>query len=147
MNWLTSWRRFLLTTKVKVIQLVKKFPAFYRPRRFITVFTRACHWSLSTARWVQSTSSHSTSIKSILISSSHLCLGYPTKLLYVLLIFPMCSTFPTYLILLDLITIIIFGEVCKLWSFSLCSALQHPATPSLPRSKYSPQHPQSVFFP
>jgi hypothetical protein len=26
--------------------------------RFITVFTTACHWSLSRARWIQSTSSH-----------------------------------------------------------------------------------------
>jgi len=28
-----------------VAQLVKKFPAFYRSRRFITVFTTARHWS------------------------------------------------------------------------------------------------------
>jgi hypothetical protein len=30
-----------------VQQLLKNFPAFYGTRRFITVFTRALHWSLS----------------------------------------------------------------------------------------------------
>jgi hypothetical protein len=30
-----------------VVQLLKNFPAFYGMRRFITVFTRALHWSLS----------------------------------------------------------------------------------------------------
>jgi hypothetical protein len=34
-------------------QLVKKFPAFYRNRRFITAFTTARHLSLSRARSVQ----------------------------------------------------------------------------------------------
>jgi hypothetical protein len=32
------------------VQPLKKFPAFYGTRRFITVFTRALHWSLSWAR-------------------------------------------------------------------------------------------------
>jgi len=35
---------------VKVIQIVKKFPACYGTWRFITVFTKAYHWSLSSAR-------------------------------------------------------------------------------------------------
>jgi len=34
-----------------VTQLVKKFPAFYGTRRFITVFTTALHWSLSWITW------------------------------------------------------------------------------------------------
>jgi hypothetical protein len=33
--------------KLIVTQLVEKFVAFYRTPRFIIVFTRACHWSLS----------------------------------------------------------------------------------------------------
>jgi hypothetical protein len=31
------------------MQLLKKFPAFYRSGRFITVLTRALHWCLSGA--------------------------------------------------------------------------------------------------
>jgi hypothetical protein len=39
-------------------QLLKNFPAFYGTRRFITVYTRALHWSLSWARYIQSIASH-----------------------------------------------------------------------------------------
>jgi hypothetical protein len=44
-NKLTSWSRALLE-KLTVTQLGKTFSAFYGTRRFITVFTRSCHWSL-----------------------------------------------------------------------------------------------------
>jgi hypothetical protein len=43
---MTPWSRVLLE-KLIVAQPVKKFPAFYGIRRFITVFTRDHHWSLS----------------------------------------------------------------------------------------------------
>jgi hypothetical protein len=33
--------------KLPIVQLLKNFPAFYGTRRFITVFIRALHWSLS----------------------------------------------------------------------------------------------------
>jgi hypothetical protein len=36
-----------LLEKLPTVQLLKNFPAFYGTRRFITVFTRALHWSLS----------------------------------------------------------------------------------------------------
>jgi len=64
-------------------QSVKKFPAFYGTRRFITVFARARHW----ARCIQSTPSHPVSPRSILILSFHISLGLPSGL------FP--SGFPT----------------------------------------------------
>jgi hypothetical protein len=32
--------------KPPVVQLLKKFSAFYGTQRFITVFTEALHWSL-----------------------------------------------------------------------------------------------------
>ena len=71
---LTSWSRVLLE-KLTGSQLVKKFPAFYGNRRFITAFTRACHLSLSWARSIQSMSPHPTSWTSILILYHHLRLG------------------------------------------------------------------------
>jgi hypothetical protein len=44
-NQPTPWNRVL--EKLIVPQLVKKFQAFYETQRFITVFTTACHLSLS----------------------------------------------------------------------------------------------------
>jgi hypothetical protein len=41
------------------VQLFENFTAFYGNRRFITVFTRALHWSLSRARQIESIPLHS----------------------------------------------------------------------------------------
>jgi hypothetical protein len=62
--WSTNWN-------VTVTQQVKKFPAFYGARCFITVFIVACKFSLSWARWIQSTPSHPhpMSLRTILIYS------------------------------------------------------------------------------
>ena len=83
---LTPWCRFLLE-KLTGLQLVKKFPAFYGTRRFITALTSVLHLSLSRASPIQSTYPHPTSWRSILILSTHLRLGLPSGL------FP--SGFPT----------------------------------------------------
>jgi hypothetical protein len=40
------WSSALLE-KPPVVQLLKNSTAFYETRRFITVFTRALHWSIS----------------------------------------------------------------------------------------------------
>jgi hypothetical protein len=53
-NERTSWSR-VLQKVIIVAQLVKKLPAIYVTRRFITVFTRARCQSTSWARWIQST--------------------------------------------------------------------------------------------
>ena len=43
---LTPWSRVLLE-KLASLQLVKKFPAFYGTRRFLTALTSARHLSLA----------------------------------------------------------------------------------------------------
>jgi hypothetical protein len=45
-----------------ILQLLKNFPAFSGTRRFITVSTRAIHWSLSWARSIQSIPSYLSKI-------------------------------------------------------------------------------------
>ena len=82
---LTPWSTVLLE-KLTGVQ-VKKFPALYGTRKFITAFTSARHLSLSWASSIQSIPLHPTSWRSIVILSSHLCLGLPSGL------FP--SGFPT----------------------------------------------------
>jgi hypothetical protein len=69
--FLTPCSRILLE-KLNGLQLVKKFPAFYGTRRFITAFTSSRHLFLSWASSIQSTRPHPTSWRSILILSSHL---------------------------------------------------------------------------
>jgi len=77
---LTPWCRVLLEKRTG-LQLVKKFPAFHRTRRFITALTSVRHLSLSWASPIQSIYPHPTSRRSILILSTHLRLGLPSCLL------------------------------------------------------------------
>ena len=73
----TPWCRVLLE-KLTGLQLVKKFPAFYGTRRFITAFTSFRHPSLSWASPIQSTCPQPTSCRSSIILSTHLRLGLPS---------------------------------------------------------------------
>ena len=59
------------------LQLVKKFPAFYGTRRFITAFTNARHLSLSWASSIQSITPHHTFWRSILILPPPFAPGCP----------------------------------------------------------------------
>ena len=102
---LTPWCRVLLE-QLTGLQLVKKFPAFHRTRRFITALTSVRHLSLSCASPIQSIYPHPTSWRSILILSTHLRLGlpsgllpsgFPTKTLYTPLSSPIRATCPAHL--------------------------------------------------
>ena len=136
---LARWNRALLE-KLTGSQLVKKFPAFYGNRRFITTFTRVRHTSLSWATSTQSIPPHPTSWRYILILTSHLQLGlpsglfpsgFPTKTLYTPLTLPQpCHmSYPSHF--LDFITRTILGEQYRPFSSSLCNSsippLPHPS--------------------
>ena len=123
----TPWRSVLLE-KLIGSQLVKKFPAFYGTRRFITAFTSARHLSLSWAGSVHPP--HPTSWRSILIMSSHLRLGlpsglfpsgFPTETLYTPLLPQMLLAPP-----LSFFTRTVMGEEYRSVSSSLCSFLHSP---------------------
>jgi hypothetical protein len=60
------------------LRLLKNLPTFHKTRRFIIVYTRARHWSLSWAKSVQSIPPHLISLRSILMLFTHLRLGLPS---------------------------------------------------------------------
>jgi len=62
------WNK-VLPEKLIVTKLLKKFPAFHG-------FTRAHYWSLSWATCIQFIPSQPTSLRSILLLWSHLCLRF-----------------------------------------------------------------------
>ena len=107
---------------------------------FITASTNARYLSLNWASSIQSIPPHHTSLRFILILSSHLRLvfpsglfptGFPTKTLYRPLLSPIRATCPAHLDLLDFITRTILGEDYRSLSSSLCSFLHSPVTSSL----------------
>jgi hypothetical protein len=118
----------------------KRPPAFYGTRIFIIMFTRACHWSLFWSWWIQFTPLDYISLRSILILSYHLSLGFPsglfpsgfpTKTSYAFLFCLMHVTRLAHLILLDFIILIIFLKECKWWCSSICNFLQTHVNSSL----------------
>ena len=136
---LTAWCRVLIE-ELTGLQLVNKFPAFHRTRKFITALTSVRHLSLSWPTPIQSIYPLYTSWRSILILSTHLRLGlpsglfpsgFPTKTLYTPLSSPIRATCPAHLILLDFITRTVLGEEYKSFSSSLYNLLHSPVTSSL----------------
>jgi hypothetical protein len=83
------------------------------------VITGALHCSLSWATSIQSISSHSMSLRSILILSTHLRLGLssglfpsglPINILYAFIFCSIRATCPAHLTILNLIVLIILVE-------------------------------------
>ena len=127
---LTPWTRVLLE-KLTSLQLVKKLPAFYGSRRFITALTSARHLSLSWASPIQCIHPQNTSWWSILILTSQLHLGLPSCL------FPSC--FPTKI----LYTFLTYSS--KLHAASLLSSIILSPQSHLVKSK-NDDAPHSTMF-
>jgi hypothetical protein len=147
----TPWSSVILD-KTSGLQLVKKFPAFYGTRKFITAFTFARHLSLSWARSIQAVPPHPTSWRSTLILSSHLLLGLQSGLfpsgfptinpVYTSLLLHTCCMFRPYHPRFDHPNDIWWGvEIIKLLSMQFSPL---PCFLVSLRLKYSPQHSQGV---
>ena len=135
---------YLLTPRCRVLleqltglQLIKKFPAFNRTRRFITALTSVRYLSLSWASPIQSIYPHTTSWRSILILSTHLRLGlpsglfpsgFPTKTLYTPLSSPICATCPAHLIILIHVHMLYISIHIFCYSHTIVSELTEPWT-------------------
>jgi hypothetical protein len=138
----------------------QELPSSYGTWRFITVFTRVLHWSLSRVRSIESIPPHPVPQRSILMLSTHQCLGLPSGL------------FPTGFPIKTLYAFLFSPHACYMpcpshprvdhcnytwWRVQVMKLLIMQSSPTSHhfislQSKYSPQHtvlkqPQSVFLP
>jgi hypothetical protein len=112
----TPWSRVLLR-KLTVAQLVKKFPACYGNRMFITVYRRAQYRTYpepaeSLTLCIPNIDLNVNLPSACRSSKCFLPSNFQIKITYKFLISPMCrrTTCPVHFILLDVINLIIFGD-------------------------------------
>ena len=122
---------------------MKKLLVFYVAGRFVTVFTTAPPQPTTCPciePYQRSQAPQPTCWRSFLMLLSHLCLGFPNgplpldlpnKTLYTPLLPPIRATYPSRLILLDLVPRIIFCVEYRAQSSLICSLLHSPVTSSL----------------
>ena len=145
--WRTLWNNVLtyLLHRTESFWEANRFsasqevPYILWARRLITAFTSARHLFLSWARSVQSMPFEKIHLNIIIPSMGgssewSLSLTFVTKILYAHILSHIRATCPTYLILLDLIIQMIFGEEYRSLSSSLCSFLHSPVTSSLTKT-------------
>jgi hypothetical protein len=144
---LTPWRRVIFE-KLIVSQLARKFPAFNGTWKFITMYIRTCHWILCWATWIHCTTSHRLTLRTILILSYlNACFSQVACSLKVFRLkfvknfssLVRATCFFRFILLLELITLIIFGGV-QIMNFVIVSFSPTFCYFLSLRSKYT-QHP------
>ena len=118
-----------------------KLPTFCTTSSFIIMVGGTCYLFLFWVRWIHLMTSHPVAVKSVLMLSSHLHLGFPRCLLCVSPLshwMHFSSTCPAHFILFDVMWIVSVKEYEALHCATFSSLLLH--TPTLSGSKLLPKH-------
>lgn len=99
-NHLIAWC-IILVERLIILLMGKKLFSFYEIQRFIIVFTKSCHWTLSWFSWFQLRTSQPIFLTyTLILSFRTLSVGlfpsvYPPETPYIFLIFARCYIHPS----------------------------------------------------